>query len=245
MEGLLKQIAQNTDSKTVYSIFASGEGAKITTRFKNPIMLDPSKEYVMALTGLQSYYSFPNIAERNNKFIISINSEWKTLIFPKGCYGLLDINSKLQELLPVKEAVTLEANDTTLKCRMIIQKGFKVRFPKTGGLSDLLGFTPKDYDAGIIEGKFIVNINQVNSILVHNDIVSNSYINGEKLPVVYTFFPSSLPGEKIVEKPLNLIYLPITIKTLSVIHTYLTDQDNNPLDLQGEKLSVQYDIKIQ
>ena len=244
MEGLLQQIVQNTTSKTVYNIYASGKGSSLTTTFQNPIILDAEKEYVMALTGLQSYYSFANINENNNKFFV-YEKDWKTLVFPKGCYGLLDINLKLQELLPEKESVTLEANDTTLKCKMKIKKGFKVKFPESGGLSNLLGFSPKTYEAGDYEGDQIVNINQVNTILVHNDIVENSYINGKKQNVIYGFFPSSRPGDKIIQQPLNLLYLPITVKNISVIHTYLTDQDNILLDLQGETLSIQYDIKIQ
>ncbi len=195
MEGLLKQIVQNTTSKTVYNIYASGKGSTLTTTFQNPIILDHDKEYVMALTGLQSYYSFANITESNNKFFV-YEKIWKTLIFPKGCYGLLDINLKLQEMLSEKESVSLEANDTTLRCKMKIKKGFKVKFPKAGGLSKLLGFSPNIYESGEHEGDKLVDINQVNTILVHNDIVENSYINGQKQNVIYGFFPSSRPGIK-------------------------------------------------
>ena len=47
----------------------------------------------------------------------------------------------------------------------------------------------------------------VNSILVHCNIINSSYMRGQQAPVVYNFFPNAAPGQKILEAPHNLIYL--------------------------------------
>ena len=81
--------------------------------------------------------------------------------------------------------------------------------------------------------KKFVNIMSVNSIMVHCNIIHLSYIQA---PVVYNFFPNAAPGQKILEAPHNLIYLPVTVGVISTLSVWLTDQDGEHLDLRGEKV---------
>ena len=62
-----------------------------------------------------------------------------------------------------------------------------------------LGFNSQTLSPGYHEGENPVNILSVNSILVHCDIISGSFLNGGREPVIYSFFPNVSPGEKIVE----------------------------------------------
>ena len=57
------------------------------------------------------------------------------------------------------------------------------------------------------------------------------------------FFPDVGPGYKIIEKPVNLIYLPITLNNISQMETKLTDQDGNLINLRGEELSIRFHIR--
>ena len=59
--------------------------------------------------------------------------------------------------------------------------------------------------------KNLINIMSVNSILVRCNIIHSSYMRGQQAPVVYNFFPNAAPGQKILEAPHNLIYLPVTV----------------------------------
>ena len=56
----------------------------------------------------------------------------------------------------------------------------------------------------------MVNILTINSILVHIDIISSSYVNGSTQPTIYSFFSNVSPGYKIIENPHHLLHLPIT-----------------------------------
>ena len=82
-----------------------------------------------------------------------------------------------------------------------------------------------------------MNILSVNSILVNIDIISGSYVNGQRYPTIYSFFSGVSPGYKIIETPANLVYLPVTLDAIYSMQTSLTDQNGNLLNLRGENVS--------
>ena len=120
---------------------------------------------------------------------------------------------------------------------MKVTKGFSVDFTSNIAIgSRVLGFerkvfTAKDNDT-TFEGKYIVKIIDINSIYVHNNLISHSYIDGSLSPVIYTFFPTTGAGEKIVEKPRERIYNAVALKTIDSMQTWITDQNNKELDLR-------------
>jgi len=50
-----------------------------------------------------------------------------------------------------------------------------------------------------------------NSILVNIDIIYGSYVNGQRYPTIYSFFPGVSAGYKIIETPAHLVYLRVTL----------------------------------
>jgi len=85
---------------------------------------------------------------------------------------------------------------------------------------------------------------KINSILVNVDIISGSYINGVQHPIIYSFFPNVAPGRKIVERPNpSLTYYPINKPYIDRIVVLLTDQNNNPIDLRGETVTLRIEIR--
>ena len=83
----------------------------------------------------------------------------------------------------------------------------------------------------------------INSLRVASDIIGNSYSNGTTDNIIYSFFPNVSPGYKIVETPHNLIYLPLTTKTISKMDTKLVDQSGKLINLRGEELSIRFHIR--
>ena len=55
MENLLTQMVHNTEPKRSFSIVVSDN----KTWFKPPIQVEKKKDYEIALTNLETYYSFP------------------------------------------------------------------------------------------------------------------------------------------------------------------------------------------
>ena len=68
-------------------------------------------------------------------------------------------------------------------------------------------------------------------------------MRGQQAPVVYNFFPSAAPGQKILVAPHNLIYLPVTVDVISTLSVRLTDRDGEHLDIRGEKLNVRFHLR--
>ena len=91
--------------------------------------------------------------------------------------------------------------------------------------------------------KNIVNIITVNSIQVHCNIIHFSYMCGHQASVVYNLFPNAAPGQKILVAPHNLIYLPVTVDVISTLSVWMKNQDEEHLDLRGEKLTIRFHFR--
>ncbi len=121
----------------------------------------------------------------------------------------------------------------TLRC--IVQINYPniiIDFSHRGSLYKLLGYERKQISESYNEGKNTVNILSINSILVKCSIIEGSYLDSSKEPIIYTFFPNYLPGEKIIERPKNLIYLPLIVPTIYNIGIELIDNKGKLLNLR-------------
>ena len=117
-----------------------------------------------------------------------------------------------------------------------------VDFRRYKSINSLLGFHSKLYTSGFNESENMVNILTINSILFDIDI-SGSYVNGSIQPTIYSFITNVSPGFKIIENPHNLLYLPITADIIHSISIWLTDPNENDLNLRGENLSMRFHLR--
>ena len=251
---LLNQIAENTKSKKSFQIIVSDKKTKFCTTFNPPIYLEKEKQYEIALTNLEAYYTFPNINKNNSLFRYSYDNgtNWVDVHIPIGCYEITDLNNTIQQQMKQNGhcdetndlyPITFSANGNTLHSIMEIQKGYQVDFTLKYSLCEILGFHHKMYSSGYHFSEDPVNILSVNSIFVTLDIISGSYVNGTEKNVIYSFFPAAPPGHKILENPRNLVYLPITSDKIRTMTCELTDQNGQKLDLRGETVTIRFHIK--
>ena len=250
----LKQIAKNTSHKTSFQVILSGNQSGFTTLFNPKIELDMKKVYEIALVNLETYYSFPNIDDSNNIFVYSHDQgqTWTKIKIPTGSYEIDNLNQTIRfEMEKVghydevnqESYINIAANSNTLKSILIIGQGYQVDFNQPNNLSKVLGFTGKKYIEGFHESEKSVNILSIDSIFVNIDIIDGSYVNGKTKNTIYSFFPDVAPGFKIIESPVNLVYLPILPYTIQNLSLSITDQDENLLNLRGEKLTARFHIR--
>jgi len=261
MEALLEKIAvntektaHNTEPKDSFYILVSEKSTRIRTKFNPLIELDKNKKYEMALVNLETYNSFPNIDATNNNFRYSPDSgkTWVDIEIPEGSYEIVDIDEYIQRIMKEnghydteneKYNITLEPNNNTLKSVLNIAANYEVDFTTANSIRTVLGFRSLKYSSGYNESETIVNIVGINSLRVTSDIIGSSYSNGSTENTIYSFFPNVGPGYKIIEVPVNLVYLPITLHTISVMETKLTDQNGKLINLRGEELSIRFHIR--
>ena len=139
--------------------------------------------------------------------------------------------------------INISANSNTLKSVLILEEDYQVDFNHQNSLTKVLRFTGTKYTEGFHELENVVNILSINNILVNIDIILGSYVNGTMKNTIYSFFPKVSPGYKIIESPVNLVYLPITLDTIDSLVVSITDQDDHLLNLRSEKLTIKFHIR--
>ena len=102
-----------------------------------------------------------------------------------------------------KDSIEISANTNTLKSEMFLKNNYEVDFRKDKSINHLLGFHSNLYTSGFRESENMVNLLTINSILLHIDIISGSYVNGSTQHTIYSFFPDVSPWYKIIENPHN------------------------------------------
>lgn len=245
---LLQQIIDNTQSKYDQQIIVSRNTSEFNTIFNPPLILDDNKEYEIALVDLETYYSFPNISNFNNtiEYVNTRTKLLKRIVIPTGSYEFNGLNKEIERQLKNNgdnEAFELIANLNTFKSILNIKEGYKVKFTHAQSLKSILGFTGSQYNSGIHSSENIVNILEINSIFIHLNIINGSIVNGSQVPVIYSFFPKVSPGYKIIQKPVNPIYLPVTLKNIRDFYIKITDQSDRPLDLRGEEVTIRFHLR--
>ena len=250
MEEQLRKLVEHAEPKPSQLLIISGKASRLETTFNPSLMFPKSCPYEMALCRLETYYSFPNIDATNNIVKVSKDNgtNWIIITIPTGCYEIEAINNVIQRFIKKAggkaDVINLSPNPNTLKCILEIKTdGYEVNFDVNDSLRSVLGFDAKLYKRGRHESENLVNIMNVNSILVHCNVVGASRVNGIEAPIIYNFFPNVAPGEKIVSTPLHLIYLPLMLDTISHMTCWVTDQNGRELDLRGEELTITFHIK--
>ena len=245
----LETIARNIAPKPSFHVIQSGNKSRLETNFIPSLDFPTECNYEIALISLETYYSFPNVDDENNKLKFSHDNgtSWSLISIPTGCYELKDINAELQkQVIAVggeDKDVIIEGNENTFQCILILKDNIEVDMTMDHSLRTVLGFKSAIFKKGSHTSEHTVNIMRVNSILVHNDVIGATYLNGTQQPIIFSFFPGVSPGEKIVVQPQTLIYMPLTLGVISRMISWLTDQDGKYLDLREEELTIKYHIR--
>ena len=211
-----------------------------TTTLNPPILLDINKRYEAAFLSLHTYNSVPNITEINNIFKYSMDKgiTWKTITFDKGAYELVEISSKIKLEIP---EIEIDYYKPTFKSIVVINnENYMIDFGVENSIGKTLGFRNEKLGVGTHQSPNIIDIEKVNSILVHCDIIVGTYVNSSRSNVIYNFTQRVSPGYKVIERPSpELIFLPIVGRPdIQSIRIWLTDQDLKPLDLMGEIITI-------
>src|SRR5436190_8237622 len=167
----------------------------------------------------------------------------ETVILQTGSYEIEHINKELQKSLG-KENISLRANNSLLKCEL--KSKYYVDLSQEHSIGSLLGYPS---DTPILEPNKThtstnpVDIIKVNSLNITCNLIEGSYIDGIDRHILHTFYPTVPPGFKIVEKPHNLVYLPLNTSYISDIVLNVLDQDGNFVDFRGELITLRLHVR--
>lgn len=234
-----------------YTVSLVGNSSTLKSTLFPALRLQTDKLWEAALLDLTTYNTIPNITEGVNNKIHYYRKKDKKGEFSgleefnlqTGSYELDNINEVIQKHMG-EENIKITGNNNTMKVEIISK--YYIDFTKPCSIGSLLGFSS---NTDILEpnklysGDNTVSILKVSSIDVTCNIIQGSYRNGENNHILHTFYPSVPPGYKIVEKPQNLVYLPLNTSFISDIVLNILDQDGNHIDFRGEDITVRIHIK--
>ena len=153
---------------------------------------------------------------------------------------MTEINAKIQREMTDPEIVIDYYKPTFKTILVISNENYMVDFGVENSIASTLGFTNEKLGVGTHQSPNIIDIEKVNSILVHCDIIIGTYVNTSRSHVIYNFTQRVSPGYKVIERPSpELIFLPVVGRPdIQSIRIWLTDQDNELIDLMGEKITI-------
>lgn len=230
-----------------YTFTLTGTQASLTASINPPIILNDNDEYAIALLNFETFNSIPNVDSSNNKFYL-VGTKEPIVTIPEGSYEIDDINEYLQtELRKHDISLSIIGYTTTLKTRVKCNK--LIDFSPKDSLAQLLGFQNRSLDSTEEMSDQPPDIFKVNAICITCNLVSGAYMNGSdgaearEAHIIHQLFPNVPPGVKIVEKPSNLIYLPINTRIIDSISLHIVDQNGDLVNFRGERVTVRLHLR--
>jgi hypothetical protein len=234
-----------------YTVSLTSNSSTLRSILFPALRLQKDKIWEAALLDFTTYNSIPNVVEGiNNKLHYyrektdeNVYSTLEVYSLPTGSYEIDDINNLIQKNLG-KDNITILGNNNTMKSE--ITSKYFLDFSKDHSIGELLGFSKSNaiLEANKIHtGDGTVTILKVNTIDITCNIIHGSYRNGENRHILHTFYPSVPPGFKLIERPHNLVYLPLNTSYISDIVLNILDQDGNIVDFRGESITVRLHLR--
>lgn len=248
------------------TVTLSGNSSILEAEFFPPITLDKKFQYECGLVDLKTFNSIPNVDETNNSFSFGIErgktdeqSEYnekqfiqfndscykrKNIFLPTGSYEIIDIFNYIKTSLKTIEPLdfSVHLNKNTLKCQ--IRSNLLIDFTQSNTIGSVLGYSSRLLEPNKMhESDNRIDINRINTIRVECSIITNSYFNNESVHTLHEFYPQVEAGYKIVESPLNVIYLPVTVHTIHTLSLKFVDQNNRLINFRGEDIVTRLHIR--
>lgn len=230
-----------------YTFTLTAKDSTLQAYITPPIILNENDEYVIALLNFESFNSIPNVDDSNNKLYI-VGEDKPVVEIPEGSYEIDDINQYLQtELKKHNITISIIGYNTTLKTHVKCDK--LIDFTPKDSIAKILGFKNRPLTERSEMSDVVPDIFKVNSICITCNLVSGSYISGigereaRDGHIIHQLFPNVPPGAKIVEHPSNLIYLPINTRIIDFIILHIVDQNGEPINFRGERVTVRLHLK--
>lgn len=214
-----------------------------SSNFSYNFKITNDKEYdhcaILAASIPKSYYL---IDENNDQFNLVENGVNVALTIPHGNYTLTAWKSMLQTLLTSNSpngwtyTTSFPSTNTTNTGKMTFtvsgNGGIQPQFIFSEHVFDQMGFNPGTYTfaGNSLTSENVINLQLVNAIFIHSDIVNNKDDN-----ILQDVYSNTSDYSNITYQATELLSYAkkLSNKTSWTARFYLTDVESNPINLNG------------
>ena len=255
-------ISKMIEREIVLSSFSVKTGGNkpenFTTKFNQPIDLDPNEQYVVGLNRIINMsFTWYNInAGRQNQLIRFSSDNGKTfsdIAFPAGVWEYEGMNDFIQKATVVKQAdgkdffpVNLAFSSTTFRVTITLASNYQLDLTQSN-FYDLIGFEKKILKDEVNLGPKVPNLSQDTDMLnVHCDLTNSSLVDGKESDIVYSFSTSVLrPSYSFTLEPMRVTFSSVNKNRISSIRVYITDGKRRVVNLNGADTAFSLILKKQ
>ena len=235
-----------------------GKPENFTTRFNQPIQLDPNEQYVVGLNRIINMsFTWYNInADRQNQLIRFSSDNGQTfsdITFPAGVWDYERLNDFIQKATVVKQAdqadifpINLAFSSTTFRVTITLTDNYQLDLTQSN-FYDLIGFDKKILTDKVNLGPRVPNFSQDTDMLnVHCDLTNDSLVDGEESDIIYFFSTSVLrPSYSFTLEPMRVTFSPVNKNRIGSIRIYITDSERRIVNLNGSDTAFSLILKKQ
>ncbi len=166
---------------------------------------------------------------------------------PPGGYELSQITSYITHTLQTYDHsfdIEFSMNESTQKLSIKIKnENFYIDCTGENSVTRCLGFSETDFFHTSKEASKMINLSGFNTINIHANIISGSFLNGVRTHILHSFTPETHFGYKIVEVPHTIIYHPINTYEITDLEIIIKDEHNQILDFNKEEICLSLILK--
>ena len=255
-------ISKMIEREIVLSSFAVKTGGNkpenFTTKFNQPIDLDPNEQYVVGLNRIINMsFTWYNInAGRQNQLIRFSSDNGQTfsdIAFPAGVWEYKRMNEFIQKATVVKQAgekdffpINLSFSPTTFRVTITLATNYQLDLTQSN-FYDLIGFDKKILKDEVNLGPRVPNLSQDTEMLnVHCDLTNSSLVDGEESDIIYSFSTSVLrQSYGFTMEPMRVTFSPVNKNRIGSIRVYITDGKRRIVNLNGADTAFSLILKKQ
>lgn len=222
-----------------------------TCELRSPYKIDFNKNNSLGkLLGFQEKIYEADVTHsvnlKSNQITVKNTTSYNFAIFREiildiGIYQISDIEKILKNILGDSH-ISLKINNNTQKC--VFTSSFDIDFERDNTFHRLLGFSKNIYKSKLHHiSDLPVQALKVVTINIECSITSGSYRNSETGHSIYEFGINVDPGYAITEEPNNIIYYPLTTRTISNITLKIVDQNGDLINFREEPIVIRLELK--
>lgn len=242
----------------------TGNTSVLSRNYNPAIYLDG--EYEIGLTNFDTFNFIPNIDKSNNLFVWGgeAGEEEKSFEISTGSYELNDLVTIIQNQVgELDESAQITFTVDVHTAKVSITSNRRINFMPNNSVGRVFGFFPRILEptpsssssssSKNSDGQTTtmtthlpdeqVRILRINTVCIDCNIAVGSFLNSEPVHIIHQFFPSVPYGYKIIESPLNILYYPVSIKTINNITCKIIDQKGNLISFGEDEITIRLHLR--